>query len=379
MQDIQVIPEKLKVLLLESGPNWGGQEERIVREAIWLEKRGHKVILACNKDAAIAGKAAAAGIEIRSVPMRSNADLRGLWELAKLVRREKPHLIHAHSPKDAWFAMFFHMAGVPVVRSRHTTLPDRMSWGRKFVYRRGCRRLIASARFIAEAMRRSLGVPAGNIDVIGESVDTSEFRPGDGSDFRREFGINESAPLFGIVAMLRGEKGHDVLLRAARMVLEKRPDARFAIVGKPASSGRAHRRILEIIETEFTGFAEPPVVLTGFRSDIPNVMRALDCLVVPSRHEAQTLVIPQAFAAGKPVIGSSVGGIPELVRHGENGFLFPSQDHNALAEAMLDIANDPAKSASLGRVGRRLAEEELAVDRKMELLLASYRRCIVGT
>ena len=378
MQDIQNNSGKLNILMLESGPNWGGQEERIVREASWLLKREHKVRLACSAGSAIASRAADAGIAVRTVPMRSNADLRGLWSLAALARHEKPHVVHAHSPKDAWFAMFLHQAGVPVVRSRHTTLPETMSRGRRFVYRYGCRRLIASAGFIGEAMEKSLGIRAEKIDVIGESVDTEEFRPGDGSAFRREFGINDSAPLFGIVAMIRGEKGHDVFLRAARIVLETRADARFVIVGKPASHGRAQERIVEILRKEFSGFTTMPVVTTGFRRDIPRVMRALDCLVVPSRHEAQTLVIPQAFASGKPVIGSKVGGIPELVRHGENGQHFPSEDHNALAQAMLTMANDPHKAAGFGIAGRKMAEEELATDRKMELLLASYRKCIVA-
>ena len=376
MQDIQDKTEKLNVLMLESGLNWGGQEERIIREASWLLERGHKVLLACNANSAIASHAKEEGIAIRTIPMRSSADLGGLWALAGLVRREKPHVVHAHSPKDAWFAMFLHQAGVPVVRSRHTTLPEEMPPRKKFVYHHGCRRLIASAGFIGEAMRRSLGVPAEKIDVIGESVDHRVFCPGDGSAFRREFGIGESVPLFGIVAMIRGEKGHDVFLRAARIVAETRTDACFVIVGEPASRGRAQERIDEILEKEFLGVSRKTVITTGFRRDIPQVMRALDCLVVPSRHEAQTLVIPQAFASGKPVIGSKVGGIPELVRHGENGLLFPPEDHAALADAMLAVANDPGKAAAFGQAGRELAERELAIDRKMELLLASYRKCL---
>lgn len=374
MQAIRDEDRKLKVLLLESSPNWGGQEDRLLREATWLQQRGHQVMLACNDDAAIIGRAGAAGIETRVIPFRTNIDLAGLGTLAELVRREKPDLLHAHSSKDAWFCFWFHRAGVPVVRSRHTTLPSDMPRGRRFIYRHGCRRLIASAGFIAETMRTSLGIADDRIDVIGECVDTQEFSPGDGSEFRREFRIPATAPLFGIIAMLRGEKGHDTFVRAARLVLETRPDARFVIVGSPASRDKVEQKIRQFIETELKSVEDPPVIMTGFRRDIPRIMRALDCLVVPSIKEAQTLVIPQAFATGKPVIASRVGGIPELVEDGVNGLLLTPKDHRGLAERMLRLINEPELAARLGRAGLEFARHELAVDVKMEQLLAAYRK-----
>lgn len=364
----------LKILQLESSNNWGGQEERLVRESAWLAERGHKILLGCNDTAAIAGRAGAAGIEVRAIPLRMNIDIAGLKALASLVRKEKPDVIHAHSSKDAWFSFWFHQAGVPVVRTRHTTLPPSMPRGRRLIYRHGCRRLIASAGFIAKTMRDSLGVAPENIDVVGECVDTKEFCPGDGSAFREEFGIPTGAPLFGLVAMLRREKGHATFLQAARQVLRQRPDARFAIVGGNASDNVVELLIHEILRSEFAGLSPAPVILTGFRRDIPCIMRALDCLVVPSWQEAQTLVIPQAFATAKPVIASRVGGIPELVTDGESGLLISPADPENLAEAMLKIAGDPALASRLAAEGRRFAERELAVDVKMSQLLTSYRK-----
>lgn len=369
---------KLKILMLESSPNWGGQEDRLLREAVWLERHGHKVILACNDDAAIIGRAGAAGVEARAIPFRSNVDLPGLRALDTLIRREKPDVLHARSSKDAWFAFAFRLAGVPVVRSRHTTLPDDMSGGRRFIYSRGCHRLIASAGFIADTMRESLAIPSDRIDVIGESVDTAEFCPGDGSAFREQFGIRHEAPLFGIVAMLRSEKGHDTFLDAARIVLARRPDARFVVVGSAAAGNPIAKRLQEEVRTGFSQFADKPVIMTGFRRDIPVVMRALDALAVPSTQEAQTLVIPQAFATGKPAIGSRVGGIPEIIQDGINGFLVEPGNAGQLADRMLRIAEDSHLAKGLGQAGREFAERELAVDVKMGQLLESYRKTIAA-
>jgi glycosyltransferase involved in cell wall biosynthesis len=378
MQAIHNSEKKLRVLMLESSPNWGGQEDRLLREASWLQKQGHKVILACADDAAIIGRAGAAGVEARAIPFRSNVDVVGLNALSKLIRREKPDVIHARSSKDAWFAYWFHLKGMPVVRSRHMTLPDTMPRGRRFIYRHGCGRLIAAAQFIADTMRDSLGVPGDRIDVIGECVDTEEFSPGDGSPIRREFAIANDAPLFGIVAMLRGEKGHDTFLGAARRVLHSKPTARFVIVGSGKAGGEVETEVCRMLSEEFANFPQPPVIMTGFRRDIPLIMRALDCLVVPSRQEAQTLVIPQAFATGKPVIGSKVGGIPEILRDGKTGFLVEPGDEEQLADCMLRMANDPDLARRMGRAGREYAEQELSADVKMQQLLESYRKTMAA-
>jgi len=364
----------LSILMLESSRHWGGQEDRLIREARWLRRQGHRVMLACNEDAAIAPRARAAGVDVRPVPMRANVDVPGLLRLAALVRAEKPDVLHAHSSKDAWFAFWFHGRGIPVVRSRHMTLPDTMRRGRRFIYRHGCRRLIASAQFIADNMRDSIGVAPDRIDVIGECVDPGEFHPGDGSAFRGDFGIPSAAPLFGIVAMLRGEKGHRTFLHAAREVLRSHPEARFAVVGGPVATNSIELELRDILRRQFAGIEPAPVVMTGFREDIAGVMRAIDCLVVPSAEEAQTLVIPQAFATRKPVIGSRVGGIPELVGDGVTGLLIPAQDASALAAAMKKIINDPGLAGGLAQAGYELALRELSIDTKMGLLVESYRK-----
>ena len=376
MQTVCDPSRPLSILMLESSRHWGGQEDRLIREARWLRKNGHRVMLACNPDAAIAPRARAAGVDVRPVPMRANVDVPGLMSLAALVRNERPDVLHAHSSKDAWFAFWFHCRGIPVVRSRHMTLPDTMRRGRRFIYRHGCRRLIASAQFIADNMRDSIGVDPDRIDVIGECVDTEEFRPGDGSAFRREFGIPPEAPLFGIVAMLRGEKGHRTFLHAAREVLRSHPNARFAVVGGPVATNSIELELRGILREKFAGLEPKPVVMTGFREDIPSIMRAIDCLVVPSAQEAQTLVIPQAFASGKPVIGSRVGGIPELVEDGVTGLLIPPQDPAALTAAMQKIITQPDMADRMAQAGYELARRDLAIDTKMGLLVTSYRKAI---
>ncbi|MEI8309584.1 MAG: glycosyltransferase family 4 protein [Verrucomicrobiota bacterium] len=364
----------LKVLLCDSSPNWGGQEYRLLREAQWLHERGHKVLVVCGARSELALRLPRQAPGVQVEKMRSWGGLLGLLEFLWKVHRWSPDVIHAHSGQDALWASIFHFFGRTVVCSRHMTVPSRMKGQRKFCYRSGCSRVIASAEFIKRDLIAAVGIPESSVDVVGEGVDLKEFHPeANGRGFREEFGIPEDVLVFGIVAMIREEKGHAQFVKAAAKVRDQIPGARFVIVGDGQESRmeKLRRRVLK----EFP-LQPAPVIFTGYREDVPEIMAALDVLVVPSLREAQTLVIPQAFATGKPVIASLVGGIPEIVTHGRNGLMVTAGDVRDLAAAMVRLAESPDLRLRLGRAGLDLARQELLFDRKMELLLGSYRRAI---
>jgi glycosyltransferase involved in cell wall biosynthesis len=119
------------------------------------------------------------------------------------------------------------------------------------------------------------------------------------------------------------------------------------------------------------------VVLTGFRRDVPEVMAALDVLVLPSvKSEATSQVIPQALAVGVPVVATRVGGIPEIVRDGQTGLLVPPADAPALAAAILVLLRDPARAAILTAAGQALVRERYTVDAMMAATTAVYRELL---
>ena len=234
--------------------------------------------------------------------------------------------------------------------------------------------MIAAADFIKNHLVAVANIPESRVEVVGEGVDLGEFHPGvDGSVFRKEFGIAEEAIVFGLVSMIRGEKGYNHFVNAAAKVLEKYPSARFVIAGD-GEIGRVEKlrkKILEMFPQQ-----PSPVMLVGYREDVPKVMAAIDVLVLPSKQEAQSLVIPQAFATGKPVIASNVGGIPENVRDGVNGFLVSPGDEKGLAAAMEQLAASPDLRKRFGAAGLELARRELSFDLKMDSLLSIYRKAI---
>jgi glycosyltransferase involved in cell wall biosynthesis len=374
MNSFTLFSEKftLKVLMTDASPNWGGQQYRLVREAVWLRERGHEVVVVCGERSRLAQYLERNAPEMPLEKVPSWGSPRTFLRLAAFVRRWRPDLVHMRSGLDSTWGAFFHLTGWPVVRSRHMTIPERVSLRDTVGYRAGCRRVIAAAHFIKRDLIDHVGVSDSRVDVVGEGANLEEFHPGlDGGGFRAEFEIPPRSPLFGVVAMMRPEKGQRTFINAAASVLKFVPDARFVIVG--GGGGAYVDKLHEKIRRKFPQ-GSSPVKITGYREDVSRVMAALDVVVVPSLHDAQTIVIPEAFASGKPVIASRVGGIPELVIHEENGLLVQPGDNNALASAMLRLLENPVLRNELANAGLGLARRELSFEKKAELLLDAYNK-----
>ena len=330
--------------------------------------------LACNPSSAIHRRSAGNAVPVR---MTRCVDPRATAAIGSFCREQGIDVVHAHSPKDAWLCVPLHALGFPVVRSRQITNPVSSRWSRSIVYRAGCRHLIATAECIRLDLIRRNRVKPERISLVGEGVDLSRFHPDvDRETLRREFRIGSASPLFGVLAMIRPEKGHRTFIEAARMTLKSFPVARFAIIGEGTGSRETEQWLRKQLRSAFGSECGGPVFMTGFREDVEQVIAALDVVVVPSTAEAQSLVIPQAFASGRPVIASAVGGIPELVQHEETGLLTPAGNPAALADAMSRLIRDPDLRKRLGAAGLRYARSHLSFEDRMAETITVYRKAI---
>ena len=329
------------VLHTEASRGFGGQEIRILAESRWLATHGWRALIAAQPGTRLLAEAERAGVPTVAVRMRGPWSLLAVAALRRVIRANDVAVVHTHSSIDAWVAgLAARSLGVPVVRSRHVTIP--IPPRRALVYRL-----------------------ADRVVAIGPGLDTARFHPNvSGAGVREELGLR--GPAVGLVANIRGSKGHEHFLEAARLVLAERSDARFLIVGDGIGFEDVRRRVKEM-------GLEPRVLMTGFRRDVPEVMAALDVLVLPStRSEAMSQVIPQALAVGTPVVGTAVGGTPELIRDGETGRLVPPADAPALAAAILDLLRDPERARALARRGQALVLARHSIDAAMARTLEVY-------
>jgi glycosyltransferase involved in cell wall biosynthesis len=361
-------PRGSVVLHTEASSGFGGQEIRILEESRWLTAHGWPAVIACQPGSRLFEEARRVGLPVFGIRMRHAADPLALAGLISAIRRTRAAIVHTHSSVDSWLATpAARLLGRAVVRSRHVSIPVRR-W-RALVYRLPDR-VITSAEAV-RAMLVAAGVPVDRVSVVPAGIDTTRFHAGvDGSRVRAELGL--TGPVVGLVANLRGSKGHAVFLEAARAVLETAPGTRFLIVGDGVGAARIRRLIAE-------HGLDGAVLMTGFRRDIPEVMAALDVLVLPStRTEAIPQVVMQALAVGTPVVATCFGGIPEIVRDGETGTLVAPGDARALARAIAGALADPARARAMARAGQAMVHRELTLEQAMSRTLAVYAEALAA-
>ena len=212
---------------------------------------------------------------------------------------------------------------------------------------------IAVAKSHGEFMVEFEKFPAAKVKVIPNGVDTSRFsvERHDRRTIREELGIAAEDPVVGIVAALRPEKNHLLFLESASRLLEDLPAARFLIVGDGPE-----RPMLEKAVADMS--LKQQVLFAGLRSDIPELISAMDVFSLTSRNEASPVSIMEAMAMQKPVVAPDVGSIVDTVRDGETGFLFQGENAEQVARYWLDLLTDPEMASRFGNRGREVIQAQ---------------------
>lgn len=204
-----------------------------------------------------------------------------------------------------------------------------------------------------------LGLDPSRVTVIPNGVemgDASSLAP---ARVRQEFRIAPAAPLLGTIGRLHPQKGVDVLLRALSALPREFPDLKTLIVGEGPARPELERLAAQL------GVSQK-VIFTGLRRDIPDILAALDLLVLPSRWEGMPNVVLEAMAAGTPVVATAVGAVPELVIDGETGLLVPPEDPAALAQCLRRLLSDAPLRARLAAAGRARVEKEFSLEKMLQ-------------
>lgn len=270
-------------------------------------------------------------------------------------------------------------AGVPVVGTVLEPL-GAFAWPRRRLLvptlNRLCDRVtVPSESSRAEAVRE--GLRADRLTVVRPGIDVARFRsdPASRQRTRALLGIAPDAPLVGMVARFNAGKGHDVLLRA---MAASSPDARCLLVGDALFPGEVDWKARMLALARALGLGAR-VVFAGWRNDVPAILSALDVLAhPPTTPDSRPTVIMEAMAASRPVVGSAVGGVPDLVDDGVTGILVPPRRPEALAAALGRLLADPAARAAFGAAGCARAEREFSREGAAVAMTAVYERVLDG-
>jgi glycosyltransferase involved in cell wall biosynthesis len=286
--------------------------------------------------------------------------------LARIARQENPDLIHLHSRRgaDVFGGIAARLGGWPVVLSRRVDSREKR-WVTPLKYRL-FDRVIAISHCIERVLIES-GVPAEKIHCVQDGIDTAPFaKPADRAWVAGEFNLEPDDHLVGMVAQFIPRKAHHILLLAVQRLVERHPRLRVILFGQGPLEGPTREKIA-------TFGLGGHVQLAGFRNDLDRILPALDLLVHPALAEGLGVALLEASAAGVPIVGTRAGGVPEIVRDGQNGLLVPPANPAALAAAIDRLLGDAPLRQQMSQRGRDLASREFSVDRMVEGNLAVYR------
>jgi glycosyltransferase involved in cell wall biosynthesis len=374
---------RLRVLTLIDNPDvTGGGERMAVTIAMRLDPARFERFLCASREVdgqSFAPELEAAGVRMLSLKRRSKTALRAWWPLVELLRRERIDVLHAHKfGSNVWGTVIGRAAGVPVV------LAHEQSWAsarfsaagprfRRFVDReligRGSHLFFAVSRADRQRMVDVERVNPRRICVMPNAIPRGNPS---GRDVRAELGIPRGSPVVATVCQLRPEKALDLLVEAAGLLRREFPDVRVLIAGDGDEEPRLREQIA-------AGALEANVVLLGTRRDVPDLLDAADVAVCCSDFEGTPLSVMEYMAAGKPVVATRVGGLPELIEHGVHGLLFERRDAEGLARSIAELVRDPARRREMGERARARQLSEFDLESSVRRLEELYELLYLHT
>jgi len=358
------------ILHTESSLGWGGQERRIMAEAAAMRRRGHQLLLACDTRSQLYPRAHKDGFTILPLSFGGWHNLTAFLALRRFLQTRRVDILNTHSSLDSWVGMLAWrtLRNRPrLVRTRHLSTPVHGNWPTRRLYH-APQAIITTGEHTREQLANRLGVPRDRIFSIPTGISLEEFAPREPDpELRRLLEIPADALIIGSVAVLRSWKGHVFLLEALKELRREGLPAYLVVVGEGP-----YRVIIEEKVAELN--LAPWVRLTGYQEEVAPWLALMDAVVLASyANEGVPQALLQALAMEKPVVGTDVGGIPEVVLPGKTGLLTPPRDSRALAKALRCLLTDPEYGRRLGRQGRQLAMENFSLEQMAQAVEQVYQ------
>lgn len=303
---------------------------------------------------------------------------RSVWTVARLVHRYNIRLIHTNSLVLIDGALTARLSGIPHVWHAREMLvresPHNFLFGPRSalsLVNHLADRIIAISNAVRLCFEQA--GDASKIIVVHNAVDLPALDTLDAGDsIRRELDIPQGVPVVGEIANITPVKGYEDLVVAGAQVRQSIPNVRFMMVGgAPYASYK--KRITMLINDYGLGDC---FVFTGFRPDVPEIISTLDLLVLPSHYEPFGRALVEAMAAGKPVIGTNVGGIPEIIEDGVTGLLVPPGSPDDLAQAIITILQNPDMARRMGAAGCERAKARFSPERYATEIQKIYKELV---
>ena len=367
----------LKILHTESHRGWGGQEIRVLSECLWMKQHGHQPMLAASKKSQIYHKAKAAGLNVVPMSFTILTAISDFIRLRGLIKAHRPDVLNTHGNMDAKVGLTAALGlNVPcIIRSRHHSHPVTPSWYNKWMYRYLSHYIFTAAQCVTDQLSTDLAVEPSKVIMVPSGIIPPNTLPEKQEamrDLQREFDLDPMARFVGSVAMLRDWKGHRFLLDGFARIADRFEHHHLVIVGDGDEMEALKR------QREALGLSAR-IHFTGFRNNPWPCYRAFDVTVLGStKNELMSQVLPQAMYTGCPVIGTRVGGIPDLLENGINGLLVEPGCAASLAEAISMTLTIPDAAQSRAQRAFKIVSQQFTIDAMGQNILGIYAQALAA-
>jgi glycosyltransferase involved in cell wall biosynthesis len=327
-----------------AGP--GGAETVFLQTATRLDPARFQPAAVIGGAGWLAKQLQESGLPPYIVPAKRSFNVRYLSMLLRLARQHKSDVVVAHLYGSSVYASLAGLLlSIPVVSVLHgqSDVPEaeRFSSVKAAIVRKGSRKVIFVSERLRDHLQARLRLPATHCAVIANGVDTEGFRPDRDRSLRAELGLSDDTALIGAIGNVREPKAYDVLLRAARALLDRSQRFHMVIAGDCSNAlGRHLQQLSRDLGTDRN------VTFLGLRPDVSRILNNLDVFVLSSDTEGFSIACIEAMACGVPVVATRSGG-PEQILEGGAGLLVPTADPAALAVAVAELLSSNELTAEL--------------------------------
>lgn len=361
-----------------SSRKWIGEAAHSIDLYKTLQQQGHTPLLICRKGFDVEIHARKNNLNYYPLTLKGNFngidDLADILKLRRIIKDHNIDIIHCHRGKDHWIAAaasFTLKNSPPIIRTRHVVTPVKNHLFNRWLYSRLTDYIIAVSRKSLESFGELSEIIKSKSKIIYSSVDQEKFNPTKRNDrLRKELGAtSENTKLIGLVGRIQKIKGQKYFIRAAKNIAEQIPDVKFLTIGK----GFEYKIQQLKNEAEELGINDK-INFIGYREDIASIIGSLDVGVVCSLgSEGSSRITYEYMASGVPVVATKVGGIPEVIRDGENGLLIEPKNPDQISDAVIKILKSPDLKTKFTNNSLKLIQEKFTRQRWINEILEVYQ------
>jgi glycosyltransferase involved in cell wall biosynthesis len=360
----------MKILQVCSAAKMGGGEVHVADLVRSLASRGHAMHIAVRPESPLREPLAGVIASWHEMPLRNSLDVQSARAIAELIKRHDIDIVHAHVGRDYLVAALAarHAAKARLVLTRHHYLP----LNRNAIYRwmlGDVAAVIAVSDSVRASVLERLKVPLDRVRTIPNWIDPARFQAVERDAARAMFHLRGNI-VVACIGQVTPAKGQEEFVRSAARVMQMRPDVEFLLAGEETEDGRPFTGQLTSIAGSL-GLGEK-LRFMGYVGNIPELLAAVDVVVIPSWDEGFSLVAIEALAARRAVLASNVGGITGIIRDNQNGLLFTARDVHALTDKLLWLVSDAPLRERLAVQGQRDVYSRFGREQVIDQIEALY-------